>query len=190
MEIYIHDKYPGQSQKMAETVLKYLTQNTGQNNRGILSKSLAMCNCNTMGTKAAILIEMAFMTNLREAVAMMANEAYWKESARKICKGICEYTGVKYKPENNMPSATVTPQSSKNDIRWVQERLNTVLPQIYNPIKDIVPLKVDGNFGPKTRIATLLYWDALGWGKHMNDDGTRIGKNTREALVSGTVNKV
>ena len=89
-----------------------------------------------------------------------------------------------------MPSATVTPQSSKNDIRWVQERLNTVLPQIYNPIKDIVPLKVDGNFGPKTRIATLLYWDALGWGKHMNDDGTRIGKNTREALVSGTVNKV
>jgi len=184
MGIYIHDKYPGQSKKMAETVLKHLIQNTGQNNRGVNSNALAMCNCNSLGTKAAILIELAFMTNYKEAVAMMANEAYWKECAVKICKGVCEYTGVKYKADSYMPADTVTPQSSKADIRWVQERLNTVLPQIYDPIKDIIPLKVDGSFGPKTRIATLLYWDALGWGKHMNDDGTRIGKSTREALAA------
>ncbi|CRZ35219.1 N-acetylmuramoyl-L-alanine amidase [Herbinix hemicellulosilytica] len=189
--IYFHDKYPGQSKKMAETVLKNLMENSGQNNRGVSAKALGMCNCNSLGTKAAILIELAFMTNLREAVSMMANEAFWKESAKKICKGICEYTGVKYKPDNYMPAESVTPESSKADIRWVQERLNVVLPQIYDyPVKDIIPLKVDGVFGPKTRIATLLYWDALGWGKHMNDDGTRVGKSTREALVSGTVNKL
>ncbi|HPU63125.1 MAG TPA: N-acetylmuramoyl-L-alanine amidase [Mobilitalea sp.] len=188
--IYIHDKYPGQSKKMAETVLKNLMENSGQNNRGVTAKALGMCNCNSLGTKAAILIELTFMTNLREAVSMMANEAFWKESARKICKGICEYTGVKYISDIYFPAESVTPESSKTDIRWAQERLNIVLPQIYDPVKDIIPLKVDGSFGPKTRIAVLLYWDALGWGKHMNDDGTRIGKSTREALVSGTVNKL
>lgn len=182
--IYIHDKYPGQSKKFADTVLKHLMQSSGQNNRGVKADALGMCNCNSLGTKAAILIELAFMTNLREAVSMMANEAYWKESARRICRGICEYAGIKYRPETNIPAKTVTPTSSKADIRWVQERLNTVLPHIYEPIKDIIPLKVDGSYGPKTRIATLLYWDALGWGKHMNDDGTRVGKNTREALAS------
>lgn len=182
--IYIHNKHSGQSRKLAETVLNYLKNNSGQKSRGITSKALGMCNCSSLGTKAAILIELAFMTNYREAVTMMANEAYWKESARKICMGVCEYTGIKYRADIYIPADTVTPQSSKKDIRWVQERLNTVLPQIYEPIKDIVPLKVDGVFGPKTRIATLLYWEALGWGTHMEDDGTRIGKNTRDALAS------
>lgn len=185
--IYIHDKYPGDSKKLAETVLKHLVKGSNQKNRGVTAKALAMCNCSKLETKAAILIEMAFMTNLKEAVTMMANEAYWKESAKKICLGLCEYTGMKYMPDMYIPSATVTPESSKDDIRWVQEKYNILLPQIYDPIKDIIPLKTDGVFGPKTRIATLLYWDALGWGKHMNDDGTKIGKSTREALAEGRI---
>lgn len=185
--IYIHDKYPGQSKKLAETVLKHLVQGTNQKDRGVTAKALGMCNCNSLATKAAILVEVAFMTNLREAITMMANEAFWKESARKICRGICEYSGIKYTLKIDIPSNTVTPESSKEDIRWVQERYNTVLPQIYSPIKDIIPLKVDGSYGPKTRIATLLYWDALGWGKHMQDDGTRVGKSTREALAESRI---
>ena len=40
-----------------------------------------------MGTKAAILVELAFTTNLNEATTMMANEAYWKESAIEIARG-------------------------------------------------------------------------------------------------------
>ena len=43
----------------------------------------AMCNCNSMDTKAAILVELAFMTNEKEATTMMANEAFWKESAQE-----------------------------------------------------------------------------------------------------------
>jgi N-acetylmuramoyl-L-alanine amidase len=27
-----------------------------------------------------------------------------------------------------------------------------------------------------------MYWDALGWGKHMNDDGKKIGSATKQAL--------
>lgn len=44
-------------------------------------------------------------------------------------------------------------------------------------------LKVDGDYGAKTRIAVLVLWDILGWGKHMRDDGTKIGTSTREYLA-------
>lgn len=98
--IYIHDKYAGQSDKLAQVVLRRLAGGTKQANRGVSKKSLAMCNCNNMDIKAAILVELAFMTNLHEVTTMMANEQYWLESAQEIAKGVCEYTGVKYVPES------------------------------------------------------------------------------------------
>jgi N-acetylmuramoyl-L-alanine amidase len=177
--IYIHDKYAGQSKKLAEIVLKHLSQGTKQKNRGITAQSLAMCNCNNMDVKGAILPELAFMTNKREATELMASEKFWKECAIEICKGVCEYTGIKYIPEDYVPSKAITPESSKEDIKWAQEKLNAVL-------SDWLPnLKVDGDYGPKTRIAVLVYWDQLGWGKHMNDDGKKIGSSTIGALADG-----
>jgi len=174
--IYIHDKYINQSEKLAKTVLNKLAEGTKQTNRGITKQALAMCNCNSMDTKAAILVELAFMTNEKEATTMMANEAFWKECAQEIARGVCEYTGIKYVSENNAPSKTITPESPKEDIKWAQEKLNAVLPDWFPK------LKIDGFYGPKTRIAVLVYWDQLGWGKHMQDDGTRIGKATIQAL--------
>jgi len=99
--VYIHDKYIGQSEKLAKSVLNKLVEGTKQTNRGITKQALAMCNCNNLDVKAAILIELAFMTNEKEATTMMANEEYWKECAVEICKGVCEYTGIKYVPETN-----------------------------------------------------------------------------------------
>lgn len=179
VEVYIHQKYPRQSRDLAETVLKYLIEGTEQKNRGIKSKNFAMVNCNKLGVKAAILVELAFMTNLREATELMANKEFWKESAEEICRGVCEYTGVKYIPEIYIPNNAITPNSPKGDIRWAQEKLNEVLPE-WMP-----RLIVDGIYGPKTRIAVLVYWDQLGWGKHIRDDGKRIGKATRGALAAG-----
>jgi len=100
--VFIHDKYQGQSKKLAEVVMKHLAQGTKQKNRGVKADNLAMCNCNNLDVKAAILCELAFMTNEHEAVNMMANEAFWKECAREICKGLCEFTGVKYVPEETI----------------------------------------------------------------------------------------
>lgn len=179
--IYIHDKYAGQSEKLAQVVLKHLAGGTKQTNRGVTKYGWAMCNCNAMDTKAAILVELAFMTNEKEATTMMANEAYWKESAQEIARGVCEYTGIKYVEEINMPTKTITPESSKEDIKWAQAKLNAVIPSW------LPKLAVDGSFGPKTRIAVLVYWDLLGWGKHMQDNGTKIGTATREALAEGRI---
>ena len=180
--IYIHDKFIGQSEKLAKSVLNKLVEGTKQTNRGITKKALAMCNCNNMDVKGAILVELAFMTNLHEATSMMANEKFWKECAVEICRGMCEYTGIKYVPEKYVPTKSITPKSPKVDIKWAQEKLNLVIPTW------LPKLSVDGDYGPKTRIAVLVYWDALGWGKHMNDDGKKIGKATREALAEGRKN--
>jgi len=177
--VYIHDKQSGKSKKLAETVLKHLIKGTSQKNRGVNTASLAMCNVKNLNVKAAILVELAFMTNEREALTMMANEAFWKESAVEIASGLCEYTGVKYIPEKYVPTKSITPKSSNVDIKWAQEKLNLVIPTW------LPKLSVDGDYGPKTRIAVLVYWDALGWGKHMNDDGKKIGKATLEALAEG-----
>jgi N-acetylmuramoyl-L-alanine amidase len=175
--IYIHDKHYGQSDKLAKIVLDKLTEGAKQTNRGVTKASLAMCNCNNMDVKAAILCELAFMTNLREATELMANKEFWKECAQEICRGVCEYAGIKYVPECYIPDKAITPESSKEDIKWAQEKLNAVLPDWYPR------LKVDGDYGAKTRIAVLALWDILGWGKHMRDDGTKIGTSTREYLA-------
>lgn len=76
-----------------------------------------------------------------------------------------------------IPSKTITPESPKEDVKWAQERLNKALPDCFPK------LKVDGSYGAKTRLAVLALWDVLGWGTHMNDDGKKIGKSTREYLA-------
>jgi len=181
--ICIHDKYAGKSKKLAETVLKYLMGGTKQKNRGVSPRALAMCNCNSLGTKAAILCELAFMTNEREAVELMAASRFWKESAIEIAKGLCEYTGVKYVPEiiDTNPTKTITSLSPKEDIKWLQINLN----QCLGKAESFIPLLVDGSYGSKTRIAILIYWERLGWNKKMEDDGTKAGKETMQALLAG-----
>jgi N-acetylmuramoyl-L-alanine amidase len=171
--IYIHSKYVGQSKKIADIVLKHLLQGSYQKNRGVSPASLAMCNCNNMDVKGAIIIELAFMTNKREAVELMANEAYWKESAIEIAKGLCEYTGIKYVPEKDqyVPAAPINQMSDIKAIKWLQEHLNKANPNYTIP--------VDGKYGPKTRIAALIFAETKGW------DWSRA---TGYAVGQGTIN--
>lgn len=181
--IYIHSQYPKNSEKFAKTVLKYLLQGTRQKDRGVTKESLAMCNCNSLGVKAAILIETAFMTNEKEAVNLMGSAVFWKETAIEIAKGVCEYLDKTYVPEPVMPTGTITKTSSIEDIKWLQSRLNQCLTEK----ESFIPLAVDGIFGNKTRIAVLIYWEKLGWNKEGNDTGWKAGKVTINALYSKRV---
>lgn len=175
--VYIHDQYSKDSEKLANTVLKYLILGTTQKNRGVTKESLAMCNCNSLGVKGAILTELAFMTNLREATELMASDAFWKESAREICMGICEFTGQKYVEEIIVPTKSITKNSSKEDIKWLQNKLNAVLSG-----ESFIPLTVDGVYGSRTRIAVLIYWEKQGWNQEGAKDGWTAGIGTIEAL--------
>lgn len=92
--VYIHSEYPGDSKRFAEYVLEELVKGTPQKNRGVNSERFAMCNCNTMATKASIICELAFMTNEHEALELMANSAFWEESATEIANAVDRYCNV------------------------------------------------------------------------------------------------
>ncbi len=171
--IYIHNKYVGQSKKLADTVLKHLVQGSNQKNRGVSPASLAMCNCNNMDVKGAILIELAFMTNKREAVELMANESYWKESAVEIARGLCEYTGIKYiqEKDNYIPAAPINQKSDAKAIRWLQDKLNKANKDYQIPIT--------GVFDQRTRISLLKFADDKGW----NWSNT-MGCTARQATIN------
>lgn len=175
--IYIHTTNINQSEKLAKVVQKHLVSVANQKDRGVTKAALAMCNCNNLDVKGAILVELAFMTNLREATELMASYNYWKESAIEIAKGLCEYVGKKYIEESNTPTKTITKDSSKEDIKWLQDRLNKALPNESN-----IPLIVDGTYGNKTRISVLIYWELLGWNKDGSADGWRAGVKTINRL--------
>lgn len=108
IETFVHSNISNvlDSRNLANNVQKYLIQGTLQKNRGVKSANFAMCNARAMGVGAAILIEMGFMTNIREA-ELMQNDAFLKETAEEIAHGVCDYLGVRYVAPNEI--AVVTP---------------------------------------------------------------------------------
>lgn len=105
----------GDSKRLAEIVQSHLIKGTKQKNRGTVKQELAMCNCPSTGTKAAILVELAFMDNEREAMKLMANSKFHKEAAQEIAKGICQYAGIKYVEE------TVVAEPQKAPVKATKE---------------------------------------------------------------------
>ena len=98
MEVFYHksNDLTRESKAFAQEVLKEMAKGTPQINRGVKQQTLAMCNTKEMNTKASILVECAFMTNLHEAKTMFGKEKYWKETGEEIAKGICQYAKVPY----------------------------------------------------------------------------------------------
>ena len=93
IEIFTHTdiKKSGDSVNMAKYILAELAKGTKQTNRGVKSMDLAMCNCTLTGTKAATLVEVAFMTNLNEVNTMITQEKFWDECAEEIANGLDKY---------------------------------------------------------------------------------------------------
>ncbi len=77
-----------------------------------------------------------------------------------------------------MPTENITRNSSKEDIKWLQEKLNKALDGY-----TYIPLKVDGIYSAKVRIAVLMYWELRGWNQDGKDSGLTAGNGTRKALA-------
>ena len=122
------------------------------------------------------IVENSFHTN-PISTTWLLDDSNLKKLAQAQAKAIAAYYNLKVIP--TLPAKAITPESDPEDIKWAQDRLNAMLPDWYPR------LTVDGDYGPKTRIAVLVYWDQLGWGKHMQDDGKKIGRSTKEALAEG-----
>ncbi len=121
------------SKRFANILIKYLIQGTSQKNRGIKDGShLYMVS----GPKApAVLIEAAFMDNLKEA-KLLRTSAFRKEVAVETAKGVCEYFGVKYVPEGNAPGYTEVP-ATVNGVATKAILVNTNTHLIYSFLKNV-----------------------------------------------------
>lgn len=110
VETLISNSYPGDSRNLANLVQKHLVEGTSQKNRGVKTQSLAMCNVNALGVRAAVLVEIGFMTNKAEA-DLMKTDRFCKEQAEEAVHGICDYLGVKYIPSGESSVVTVVEQA-------------------------------------------------------------------------------
>lgn len=97
--------YPGSilGKKAATAIHKYMIQGTQQKDRGVLTANFHVLRETKM---PAVLVECAFMDNLREA-NLLLSEAFRQECADEICKGICEHFGVPYKATQDSPQDVV-----------------------------------------------------------------------------------
>ena len=129
VEILIHNSSAGDSKSMADFVLKELVKGSKQTNRGVKTQALSMCNCNTMGTKAAILLELCFMTNEREAHELMANSKFWAECAKEVADGFENYLkskGVTTTPTTPSKPVNAPTQSNNNEVYHTVVRGDTL----------------------------------------------------------------
>ena len=160
VETLISNSYPADSRSLANKIQSYLVQGTPQKNRGVKTQSLAMCNCNALGTKAAVLCEIGFMTNKAEA-DLMKTDKFRKEQAEEVAHGICDYLGVKFIPikEDSVISEVVT-QSQNTPIGYLV-RINTDTLNVRSGAGTNYPVVTQVKRG---QIYTIVD-EANGWGK-------------------------
>lgn len=115
IETFYHTTNYSDSKKLAECVQNELIKGTSQKNRGVKQGALAMCNCSSMGTKASILCELGFMTNLTEATLMQDKE-FCKECAREIAQGLANYLNIDITLDTNTNTNTNDKEAIKTDI--------------------------------------------------------------------------
>lgn len=160
VETLISDKAPGDSRALANIVQSYLIKGTSQKNRGVKTQSLAMCNCTSLGVKAAILCEIGFMTSKAEA-DLMKTDKFCKEQAEEVAHGICDYLGVKYIPikEDSVISEVVT-QSQNTPIGYLV-KINTDVLNVRAGAGTSYPIVTQVRRG---QIYTIVD-EVKGWGK-------------------------
>lgn len=142
----------GDSMALAKRVQENLILGTKQDNRGVHCDAFAEVNCLAMGTKASVLVELAFMTNQYEAESLMANSDFWTEAAEEICKGVCEYTRTPYvaPEEDSMVTKVITVDMNGKDVKLTSVLING---ENYVKIRDLANAQSDDAF--------TVDWDAL-----------------------------
>ena len=159
VETLISDKYPADSRNLANMVQKHIIEGTPQKNRGVKTQSLAMCNCNALGTKAAVLVEIGFMTNKVEADLMKTNR-FCKEQAEDVAKGICEYFGVKYITSGGSVVSSIVEQAQNTPIGYLV-KINTDVLNVRAGAGTSYPVVTQVKRG---QIYTIVD-EVKGWGK-------------------------
>lgn len=119
IETFIYTN-PNQSSKdIAKMVQRNLCKDTGLRDRGVKTADFHVLRETKMD---AILVECGFMSNKSEC-QLLETTSYQVKCARAICKGICQYFGVQYKPYNPQ-STTITIEVNGKDYKISGELIN------------------------------------------------------------------
>ncbi len=110
-----------------------------------------------------IMLETFFCTNPEEC--KIGND--YDRIGRLIAEGIVG-------KELSTPNTTITPKSSVNDIKWLQEKINSA--------KTGYTIPVTGAFDYKTSLAVKIYADFKGWKKYETATGYTVGIKTVQKL--------
>ena len=179
--IHSYSSRVGDSRNLANKVQAHLIQGTSQKNRGVKTSNLAMCNCQAMGTKASILIEIGFMTNAYES-ELIQSDAFCFECAEEATKGFCEYFGVKY----ISPSATVKPSATTTRSYLMKGDKGTEVKELQIDLNYLGYNcgTADGDFGTKTDTALRNFQKDY----KLTVDG-KYGANSKKVLEDAVAKK-
>lgn len=149
--LYIHKTYPEQSSSLALIIKKYMLANTYQKQYNYTgADGLAMCNCNTMQTKASVIVECGFMDNETEASRMLS-PVFQKQCGEAVCMAVCEYAGTKYIKEGEILNGNLfrtDPMMSGVAVAELQTKLQVLGYDL---------ITIDGLFGGKTEKAVRQF---------------------------------
>ncbi len=82
----------GDGKRFAEIVHKHVKKVVPwQTDRGVKSDNFGMCNSVYMQVRAAVIVELAFMTNRKEAERIFSNPWCWKHYALVLADAVDEY---------------------------------------------------------------------------------------------------
>jgi N-acetylmuramoyl-L-alanine amidase len=108
--------------RLAQCVHKNLIKGTTQFDRGILKSNFHILRETNM---PAILIESAFMDNIREA-RLLRTEEFRAEVATEIVQGILEYFNIKEKIESTIYNIKIGPYSNRDNALEARTRLKSL----------------------------------------------------------------
>lgn len=138
-------------------------------------------NCGGAALKGSTLLK---KLNTKDYSGAAAEFPKWNKSGSQVIAGLTKRRAAEaelfLKGYNIMskPKENITRNSYKDDIKWLQNKLNKAVPDC-----QYTPFKLDGIFSPKVRIAVLSYWEFRGWNQDGKDTGWIVGPGTREALA-------
>jgi len=134
-------------------------------------------NCGTAALKGSTLLK---KLNVGDYSGAAEEFLKWNKSGGVVISGLT----ARRKKEKELflkgfnavkiPTAPITPESSKDDIKWLQTQLNKA--------NKNYQITVDGSFGQKTRIALLMFADSKGW-DWSNTWGYTAGQGTINSLA-------
>lgn len=131
-------------------------------------------NCGAGALKTSTLLK---KLNKKDYAGAAKEFAKWNKANGKVLDGLTKRRAAEaqlfLKEVQTMPKANITPESSKEDVKWMQEKLNKAVPSY--------KISVDGIFGFGTRIAVLNYWKNTG-ANQANATGYTVGQGTINAL--------